>query len=160
MKHIYITLIIIFSSFVLNAQEVFFLHAVKVHEDRVESFEKIQKNYARELAQDAKNEGILKDWVLFKPVQFMGESTEQEYNYVWVHIFKDVKQMVNRTTWWDKSKEKFGIEPSILFREDLEKSGYLFSFSSLLTSFWVTFVEFFNVFGITFSSMEFSVFFH
>ena len=124
MKHIYITLIIIFSSFVLNAQEVFFLHAVKVHEDRVESFEKIQKNYARELAQDAKNEGILKDWVLFKPVQFMGESTEQEYNYVWVHIFKDVKQMVNRTTWWDKSKEKFGIEPSILFREDLEKSGY------------------------------------
>ena len=41
MKHIYITLIIIFSSFVLNAQEVFFLHAVKVHEDRVESFEKI-----------------------------------------------------------------------------------------------------------------------
>ena len=72
MKHIYITLIITFSSFVLNAQEVFFLHAVKVHEDRVESFEKIQKNYARELAQDAKNEGILKDWVLFKPVQFMG----------------------------------------------------------------------------------------
>ena len=53
MKHIYITLIIIFSSFVLNAQEVFFLHAVKVHEDRVESFEKIQKDYARELAQDA-----------------------------------------------------------------------------------------------------------
>lgn len=38
MKNIYIILIIIFSSFVLKAQEVFFLHAVKVHEDRVESF--------------------------------------------------------------------------------------------------------------------------
>ena len=34
-------LLVVFNSFALKAQEVFFLHAVKVHEDRIESFEKI-----------------------------------------------------------------------------------------------------------------------
>ena len=68
-----------------------------------------------------KKDGIIKDWVLLKPIENVGEITEQEYNYVWVHIFENVEQMTNRTNWWLKSKEKFGIEPSVLYQGDLEK---------------------------------------
>ena len=35
----------------------------------VENFEKIQKEYVTELAQDAKKNGIIKDWVLLKPIR-------------------------------------------------------------------------------------------
>ena len=105
------------------SQEVFYLHAVKVSDSDLENFEKIQKEYVTELAQDAKKNGIIKDWVLLKPISNVGEATEQEYNYVWVHIFESVEQMTSRTDWWMNSKEKFGIDPSVYTKEIFQKVG-------------------------------------
>ena len=34
--------------------------------------------------------------------------------------------MTNRTDWWRNSKEKFGIDPSVLYKVDLLKSGYYY----------------------------------
>lgn len=126
MKNIFITLIFLISSNNIFCQEVFYLHAVKIDDDNIENFENIQREYVSVLAQDAKKDGIIKDWVLLKPIENVGEITEQEYNYVWVHIFENVEQMTNRTNWWLKSKEKFGIDPSVLYQGELEKSGYFY----------------------------------
>ena len=126
MKNIFITLIFLISSNNIFCQEVFYLHAVKIDDDNIENFENIQREYVSALAQDAKKDGIIKDWVLLKPIENVGEITEQEYNYVWVHIFENVEQMTNRTNWWLKSKEKFGIDPSVLYQGELEKSGYFY----------------------------------
>jgi len=126
MKNIFITLIFLISTNNIFSQEVFYLHAVKIDDDNIENFENIQREYVSALAQDAKKDGIIKDWVLLKPIENVGEITEQEYNYVWVHIFENVEQMTNRTNWWLKSKEKFGIDPSVLYQGDLEKSGYFY----------------------------------
>jgi len=108
------------------SQEVFYLHAVKVSDSDLENFEKIQKEYVTELAQDAKKNGIIKDWVLLKPISNVGEATEQEYNYVWIHIFESVEQMTSRTDWWMNSKEKFGIDPAVLYKGEILKSGYYY----------------------------------
>tara|TARA_B100001057_G_scaffold240165_1_gene240546 strand:+ start:7384 stop:8130 length:747 start_codon:yes stop_codon:yes gene_type:complete len=126
MKNIFITLIFLISTNSIFCQEVFYLHAVKIDDDNIENFESIQREYVSALAQDAKKDGIIKDWVLLKPIENVGEITDQEYNYVWVHIFENVEQMTNRSDWWLNSKEKFGIDPSVLYQGELEKSGYFY----------------------------------
>jgi len=125
-KYILLSLILLLNFNLSSAQEVFYLHAVKINDSDVENFENIQKQYVTELAQDAKINGIIKDWVLLKPLKNVGEITEQEYNYVWVHIFENVEQMTSRTDWWMNTKEKFGMEPSVLYKRELEKSGYYY----------------------------------
>ena len=49
----------------------------------------IQKKYAKNLAQDAVNEGLLKGWALLRRVD---TGKAQEINYLWVHVFKMSKK--------------------------------------------------------------------
>ena len=121
MKNIFITLIFLISSNNIFCQEVFYLHAVKIDDDNIENFENIQREYVSALAQDAKKDGIIKDWVLLKPIENVGEITEQEYNYVWVHIFENVEQMTNRTNWWLKSKENLVSTPQYFIKVNSRK---------------------------------------
>ena len=75
MKRLFVFTLFIMMSFNSSfSQEVFYLHAVKVSDSDLENFEKIQKEYVTELAQDAKKDGIIKDWVLLKPISNVGEA--------------------------------------------------------------------------------------
>ena len=127
MKKIILLIILFINTNLLFSQEVFYLHAVKIAESEVERFEMIQMDYVTGLAQDAKNNGEIKGWALLKPIDNVGEMTEQEYNYVWVHVFENIDQMLKGNQWWMKSKEKYGIDPSGLYSMgDLMKSGYYY----------------------------------
>ena len=48
----------------IEAQETFMLQPVVINPADASKFEMIQKKYAKNLAQDAVNEGLLKGWAL------------------------------------------------------------------------------------------------
>ena len=37
------------------------------------------------------------------------------YNFMWVNIYKDIKTVVQKGSWWGNSEEVLGIKPSVLY---------------------------------------------
>ncbi len=109
MKKILLLLTLFFCGSLTSQIAVF--HPVKVPGDQVETFEKIQTEYVQKIAQDAVNKGNLGAWALLKAFN----STEDDYNYLWVHFYQDVDQVVDKFSWWANSEEVLGIKPDILY---------------------------------------------
>ena len=101
--------------FLLNfysvSSQIAVFHPVQVPGDQVETFEKIQTEYVQKIAQDAVDKGNLGAWALLKAFN----ATSEDYNYLWVHLYQDVDQVVDKFTWWANSEEVLGIKPDILY---------------------------------------------
>lgn len=114
-----ITLIAFLFLFSAHAQETFMLQPVIINPADAVEFEMIQKKYAKGLAQDAVDSGLLKGWVLLRRVN-VGKT--EDVNYLWVHVFENVEKMANRKAWWTYQK-KYGIPSSTLYG-GIERKNY------------------------------------
>ena len=111
MKNLYITLFsILFISLSINAQIVVF-HPVKVPSEEIEKFIEIETNYSKKTAQDAVNNGNLEGWALLRRFN----PDPDGYNFMWVNIYKDIKTVVEKGSWWGNSEKVLGIKPSVLY---------------------------------------------
>ena len=106
-------------SFGIYAQQTFMLQPVIINPEDANDFEMIQKKYAKGLAQDAVDSGILQGWALLKRVP---TGKNQEVNYLWVHVFENAEKMSNQKVWWTYEK-KYGIPTRILYG-GIERKGY------------------------------------
>ena len=113
MKNCFYTLILCLSFIIANAQEVFMLSPIIVADEDKNDFESMQMKYVTPLAQDAVDGKSMKGWALLKKVPF--GSPDNKINYMWVAVFDDINQMVNRKQWWLNSESKFGIPSEILY---------------------------------------------
>tara|TARA_B100000941_G_scaffold287950_1_gene264012 strand:- start:984 stop:1742 length:759 start_codon:yes stop_codon:yes gene_type:complete len=105
----------------INAQEVFFLHGIKV--ENTENFEQREIQYLSELAQDEVDEGRMVRWILLRKVNSIGNPDESKYNYMWVHRFADIKQMVNRKPFWQNMEAKFGDVSNFIWGSNVGSSS-------------------------------------
>jgi hypothetical protein len=96
----------------ISAQEVFMLQPVNIDPENAEKFEMLEKKYATPLAQKAKKEGLLKNWYLMKRTN--GGFAQDKAQYVWVHVYEDLNQMMNSGSWWE-TEEMFGVPASIVY---------------------------------------------
>ena len=104
-------LFIFLLTFFSVSSQIAVFHPVQVPSDQVETFEKIQTEYVQKIAQDAVDKGNLGAWALLKAFN----ATSEDYNYLWVHLYQDVDQVVDKFTWWANSEEVLGIKPDILY---------------------------------------------
>ena len=104
-------LFIFLLTFYSVSSQIAVFHPVQVPGDQVETFEKIQTEYVQKIAQDAVDKGDLGAWALLKAFN----ATSEDYNYLWVHLYQDVDQVVDKFTWWANSEEVLGIKPDILY---------------------------------------------
>jgi len=104
-------LFIFLLTFYSVSSQIAVFHPVQVPGDQVETFEKIQTEYVQKIAQDAVDKGNLGAWALLKAFN----ATLEDYNYLWVHLYQDVDQVVDKFTWWANSEEVLGIKPDILY---------------------------------------------
>ena len=104
-------LFIFLLTFYSVSSQIAVFHPVQVPGDQVETFEKIQTEYVQKIAQDAVDKGNLGAWALLKAFN----ATSEDYNYLWVHLYQDVDQVVDKFTWWANSEEVLGIKPDILY---------------------------------------------
>ena len=104
-------LFIFLLTFCSVSSQIAVFHPVQVPGDQVETFEKIQTEYVQKIAQDAVDKGNLGAWALLKAFN----ATSEDYNYLWVHLYQDVDQVVDKFTWWANSEEVLGIKPDILY---------------------------------------------
>ena len=110
MKNLHLTLFTILFAFCLNAQIVVF-HPVKVPNSEIEKFIEIETNYSKKSAQDAVNNGNLEGWALLRRFN----PGPDGYNFMWVNVYKDVKTVVEKGSWWGNSEKTLGIKPSVLY---------------------------------------------
>ena len=92
----------------MNAQGVFFLHGINVPQENASIFEQRETQYLSELAQDEVDADRMAAWILLKRVNSIGNPSDYKYNYIWVHRFKDIKQMVERKPFWQNMESEFG----------------------------------------------------
>ena len=111
----YLTIFLLFITIGLFSQEVFYIHTVNIPQENQEHFEKIMTDYVTELAQDEISKGDIKAWYLMKRVPNIGEIDADQPNYLWIHVFDSYEDMTAGNQWWNNSKEKYGIDPSILY---------------------------------------------
>lgn len=104
-------LFILLLTFYSVSSQIAVFHPVQVPSDQVEKFEKVQTEYVQKIAQDAVDKGNLGAWALLKAFN----STSEDYNYLWVHLYQDVDQVVDKFSWWANSEEVLGIKPDILY---------------------------------------------
>ena len=104
-------LFIFLLTFYSVTSQIAVFHPVQVPGDQIETFEKIQTEYVQKIAQDAVDKGNLGAWALLKAFN----ATSEDYNYLWVHLYQDVDQVVDKFTWWANSEEVLGIKPDILY---------------------------------------------
>lgn len=104
-------LFIFLLTFYSVSSQIAVFHPVQVPGDQIETFEKIQTEYVQKIAQDAVDKGNLGAWALLKAFN----ATSEDYNYLWVHLYQDVDQVVDKFTWWANSEEVLGIKPDILY---------------------------------------------
>ena len=104
-------LFIFLLTFYSVSSQIAVFYPVQVPGDQVETFEKIQTEYVQKIAQDAVDKGNLGAWALLKAFN----ATSEDYNYLWVHLYQDVDQVVDKFTWWVNSEEVLGIKPDILY---------------------------------------------
>ena len=111
----YLTIFLLFITIGLFSQEVFYIHTVNIPQENQEHFEKIMTDYVTEIAQDEISKGDIKAWYLMKRVPNIGEIDSDEPNYLWIHVFDSYEDMTAGNQWWNNSKEKYGIDQSILY---------------------------------------------
>ena len=106
-----ITFLILFIiSIGTNAQIVSF-HPVKVNADQKENFLDIETNHMKKIAENAVNNGDLVGWRLLE----LFNSDSDDYNYMWVNIYKDFQSATSpKASWWNTSEEVIGIKTNIL----------------------------------------------
>ena len=104
-------LFIFLLTFYSVSSQIAVFHPVQVPGDQIETFEKIQTEYVQKIAQDAVDNGNLGAWALLKAFN----ATSEDYNYLWVHLYQDVDQVVDKFSWWANSEEVLGIKPDILY---------------------------------------------
>ena len=112
-----ILLSIFLFSISITAQGVFFLHGVKVNNTK--DFEQREIQYLSQLAQDEVDDGRMVAWILLRKVNSIGNPDESKYNYMWVHRFSDIKQMVNRKPFWENMEAKFGDVSNFIWGSDV-----------------------------------------
>ncbi len=95
-----------------QAQTVFQFQVVNIDPQNAEQFEMVEKKYATPLANEAKKKGQIQDWYLMRKVP--GGKASDRVTYIWVHVYKDVNQMVNAGNWWD-TQAKYGVPPQVLY---------------------------------------------
>ena len=81
----------------LSFSQVFFLHGVKISDENLELFEKIETKYMSKVAQDAVDKELIRGWALLK---LEVNETNQRYNYIFVNAFESVEQMNKNFNWW------------------------------------------------------------
>jgi len=103
-------LTLVFASNTLFSQIVSF-HPVKVEANQLESFLEIETNHMRKIAQSAVENGDIEGWRLLE----MFNPNPDEYNFMWVNIYKDIKSATSPSSaWWNTSEEVLGIKTSVL----------------------------------------------
>ena len=107
-----ISILFLLLFFSVNAQEIFVLQPVNIDHSASEKFEMLEKTYATPLAQNAKNNGIIKNWYLMKSTN--GGYAQEKALYVWVHVYESINQMMNAGSWWE-TQEMFGVPSSIIY---------------------------------------------
>ena len=123
MKNIFLIFLVSTFTISINAQEVFMLSPIVVAQEDIESFEMIQKKYVTQMAQDALKKGTIKEWALIKKVPGIG-SPNNKINYMWIGVYENINQLVNRDSWWMDTDGKFGIPSEVLYDSpDIERRG-------------------------------------
>jgi|UniRef100_UPI004047DAAA hypothetical protein len=118
MKNLLLVVFIMFA-FHAHSQKIFVLQPAIVDSKDVAKFEENEVKYAQILAQDAVEDGKLLQWVLLKKVRSVGRtggelSRGEKVNYMWVHVYESLEQMVNVDAWWQTEK-KFGIPSQTVY---------------------------------------------
>lgn len=111
---------LLLTTYIIQAQNIFQLQVVNIDPEDSKQFEMVEKNYATPLAIQAKKNGQIQDWYLMKKVN--GGKASKQITYIWVHVYKNINQMVNVGSWWD-TQEKFGI-PSEIIYGSVERNPY------------------------------------
>ena len=95
----------------LTAQVAVF-HPVKIPQNQIEKFLEVETNYSQKVAQDAVNKGNLVWWALMKSFN----TTADDYNYMWVNVYKDIDATVAPSSnWWTNSEDVVGVKPQLLY---------------------------------------------
>ncbi len=127
MKKVFLLLLIFTTS--LNAQQgLFVFHPVSVNDNKLSEFETIQLDYGKQLAQDNVNNGSFEGWILLKKVRGIGnpEPLTNEIDYIWVHLYKNSKQLADKAATWPYEK-KFGKTRSEIYKGiDVESPGQFY----------------------------------
>jgi len=109
MKKLFFLLLFIIS-IGANAQIVSF-HPVKVNTEQLQNFLDIETNHMKKIAQSAVNNGDLTGWRLLE----LFNPGSDDYNYMWVNIYKDFKSATSpKASWWNNSEEVIGVKTNIL----------------------------------------------
>ena len=98
--------IVLISINLVQAQSVFFLHAVRV-EGNIQNFEKTQKILSKG-AQAAVNNGDISSWIFLQVVKMDGVDDENEYNYVFAQSANNIDQLLDpKFAWWNNKSIVF-----------------------------------------------------
>jgi hypothetical protein len=109
MKQLIIVCVLVISN-ALYAQIAVF-QPVKVPAGQAAQFEEIELNYSKKIAQNAVNDGKLQFWVLFKAFN----PGPDDYNYMWISVYQDLKAATAGTPWWNNAEDLVGIPSNILY---------------------------------------------
>ena len=99
MKKTFLLLLIFTIS--INAQQgLFVFHPVSINQSKLSEFETIQLEYGKKLAQSNVDNGSIEGWILLKKVRGIGnpEPLANKIDYIWVHLYKNVKQLAEKPT--------------------------------------------------------------
>ena len=105
MKKTFLLLLIFTIS--INAQQgLFVFHPVSINQSKLSEFETIQLEYGKKLAQSNVDNGSIEGWILLKKVRGIGnpEPLANKIDYIWVHLYKNVKQLAEKSSKWDYKK--------------------------------------------------------
>ena len=91
--------------------QIVVLHPVKVPDAQINHFENIELNYSKKIAQHAVNNGNLEFWALMKAFNLGAD----DYNYLWVNVYKDIENAVGQAPWWEHAQAVVGVETSLLY---------------------------------------------
>jgi hypothetical protein len=111
MKKIFFTFLLLMGFVITNAQVVV-LHPVKIPSNQTEKFLDVEMNFSSKTAQKAVDNGDLMWWGLLKAFN----TTSEDYNYMWVNVYKDIDSAVSpKASWWNNAESSVGVKPSILY---------------------------------------------
>ncbi len=122
-------LLLLISTISINAQQgLFVFHPVNVDDSKLSEFETIQLKYGKQLAQDNVDNGNFEGWILLKKVRGIGNPTPMtnEIDYIWVHLYKNSKQLAEKSASWPYNK-KFGKSRGEIYKGiDVKSPGQFY----------------------------------
>ena len=104
MKNLFLVCTIL-TSMAVSAQ-IIVIQPVEVPAEMTEKFLDVELNYSKKIAQDAVNKGELEGWAVLRNINPAADG----YNYLWVNVYKDIANAVNKGSWWNNAKEVVGVE--------------------------------------------------